>query len=85
VQSGGADRIAGRGVPRANIANLMLDPETVDAVARGTFHIYPVDSIDRGIELLTGVRAGSLDEPGTINYLGRSAPSEDRQDSARSR
>jgi ATP-dependent Lon protease len=56
-------------VPRANIANLMLDPETVDAVARGTFHIYPVDSIDRGIELLTGVRAGSLDEPGTINYL----------------
>ncbi len=56
-------------VPRANIANLMLEPETVDAVARGVFHIYPVDNIDRGIELLTGVRAGSLDEPGTINYL----------------
>ena len=56
-------------VPRANIANLMLDPETVDAVARGAFHIFPVDSIDRGIELLTGVRAGSIDEPGTINYL----------------
>ncbi len=56
-------------VPRANIANLMLDPETVDAVARGAFHIYPVDNIDRGIELLTGVRAGSIDEPGTINYL----------------
>jgi len=56
-------------MPRANIANLMLDPETVDAVARGTFHIYPVDNIDRGIELLTGVRAGSLEEPGTINYL----------------
>ena len=56
-------------VPRANIPNLMLDPETVDAVARGAFHIYPIDSIDRGIELLTGVRAGSLDEPGTINYL----------------
>jgi predicted ATP-dependent protease len=56
-------------VPRANIANLMLDPETVDAVARGAFHIYPVDNIDHGIELLTGVRAGSIDEPGTINYL----------------
>src|SRR5207302_9425635 len=54
-------------VPRANIANLMLDPETVDAVARGAFHIYPVDNIDRGIELLTGIRAGSLEEPGTIN------------------
>jgi predicted ATP-dependent protease len=56
-------------VPRANIANLMLDPETVDAVARGAFHIYAVDNIDHGIELLTGVRAGSIDEPGTINYL----------------
>ena len=56
-------------VPRANLSNLMLDPEIVDAVARGAFHIYPIDNIDRGIELLTGVRAGSLDEPGTINYL----------------
>ena len=56
-------------VPRANVANLMLDPEIVDAVARGVFHIYPVDKIDHGIEILTGVRAGSLEEPGTINYL----------------
>jgi len=56
-------------VPRANLRNLMLDFETVDAVERGTFHIYPVDSIDDGIELLTGVRAGSLEEPGTVNYL----------------
>jgi predicted ATP-dependent protease len=56
-------------VPRANIANLMLDPEAVDAVARGVFHIYPVATIDRRIELLTGVCAGSIDEPGTINYL----------------
>ena len=34
-----------------------------------SFHIYPIDTIDRGIELLTGVRAGTLEEPGTINYL----------------
>jgi predicted ATP-dependent protease len=56
-------------LPRANIANLMLEAETVDAVGRGAFHIYPIDTIDHGIELLTGVRAGSLEEPGTINYL----------------
>jgi len=56
-------------LPRANIANLMLEAETVEAVARGQFHIYPIDNIDRGIEVLTGVRAGSADEPGTINYL----------------
>jgi predicted ATP-dependent protease len=56
-------------VPRANVENLMLDPEIVAAVEQGGFHIYPIDTIDQGIEQLTGVRAGALDEPGTINYL----------------
>lgn len=56
-------------VPRTNINNLMLDRETVEAVENGRFHIYPVDTIDQGVEILTGVRAGTLTEPGTINYL----------------
>lgn len=56
-------------VPRANINNLMLEPEVVAAVARGEFHIHPIDNIDMGIEVLTGVKAGSIEEPGTINYL----------------
>jgi predicted ATP-dependent protease len=56
-------------VPRTNLRNLMLDFETVDAVERGVFHVYPVDNIDQGIEILTGVRAGTIDEPGTINFL----------------
>jgi predicted ATP-dependent protease len=56
-------------VPRANIDNLMLEPETVTAIEEGRFHIYPIETIDQGIELLTGVRAGAIDEPGTINYL----------------
>jgi len=56
-------------VPRTNLRNLMLDFETVDAVERGVFHIYPVDTIDQGIEILTGVGAGAIDEPGTINFL----------------
>jgi len=47
----------------------MLDPETTGAIERGEFHIYPIDTIDRGIETLTGVRAGTIDEPGTINHL----------------
>ena len=56
-------------VPRTNISNLMLDSETLAAIERGQFHIYPIDTIDRGIEILTGVRAGTIDEPGTINNL----------------
>jgi len=55
--------------PRANLRNLMLDKQTIEAVRQGRFHIYAVDTIDQGIEILTGVRAGSIDEPGTINYL----------------
>jgi len=56
-------------VPRSNLNNLMLDPETVAAAESGVFHIYPIDNIDQGIELLTGVSAGTIDQPGTINYL----------------
>ncbi|MBF6570210.1 MAG: AAA family ATPase [Candidatus Binataceae bacterium] len=56
-------------IPRANVSNLMLDGETIAAVERGEFHIYPVSTIDQGIELLTGVKAGLIGEPGTINYL----------------
>jgi len=56
-------------VPRTNVNNLVLQAEVVAAVARGEFHIYPIDNIDMGIEALTGVRAGTIKEPGTINYL----------------
>ena len=56
-------------LPRANVNNLMLDPETVEAVASGRFHVYPVATIDEGIEILTGMRAGTLEEPGTINHI----------------
>jgi ATP-dependent Lon protease len=56
-------------VPRTNVANLMLEPETTGAIERGQFHIYPVDTIDTGIEILTGVRAGKIGEPGTINHI----------------
>lgn len=56
-------------VPRTNVSNLMLDPETTGAIERGQFHIYPVDTIDTGIEILTGVRAGKIGEPGTVNQI----------------
>jgi predicted ATP-dependent protease len=51
----------------------MLQQDVVDAVEAGDFHIYAVTTIDEGIELLTGVPAGDLDEDGnypegSINY-----------------
>jgi lon-related putative ATP-dependent protease len=45
-------------VPAANVRNLMLDDDVVDAVRDGRFRIWAVKSIDEGIELLTGQPAG---------------------------
>lgn len=45
-------------IPAANVPNLMLDDEVIDAVRAGQFHVWAVHSIDEGIELLTGRPAG---------------------------
>ncbi len=45
-------------IPQANVQNLMLRKDAVDACAQGKFAIYPVATIEQGISLLTGVPAG---------------------------
>jgi len=49
-------------IPRANIKNLMLKKEVIDAVKKKEFHIYQVATVEEGIEILTGVPAGVPDE-----------------------
>ncbi len=61
-------------IPYQNVKNLTLSDEVQEAVANGKFHVYPVSSIDEGIEILTGVESGDLNEKGeypegSINYL----------------
>jgi ATP-dependent Lon protease len=61
-------------IPVQNVSDLMLRDDVVESVEAGQFHIYPVSSIDRGIEILTGVAAGTRDQngqypAGTINNL----------------
>ena len=51
-------------IPRANVQNLMLKKEVVDAVEKGEFHIYRVATIEEGIQILTGKKAGSPDDKG---------------------
>lgn len=45
-------------IPASNIKDLVLKDEVVEAVKEGKFHIYAIDSIDDGIELLMGKKAG---------------------------
>jgi predicted ATP-dependent protease len=51
-------------IPAENVEDLMLRGEVIDAVAQGKFHIYPVATIEQGIEILTGVRAGKRAKSG---------------------
>ena len=61
-------------IPESNAADLMLKDEVVEAVRQGKFHIWPVKSIEEGIEILTGVKGGERQEdgsfePGSVNDL----------------
>ncbi len=61
-------------IPASNVQNLMLKDEIIEAARDGKFTIYPVATIDEGIEVLTGVKAGERQpdgtfEEGTVNYL----------------
>ncbi|MBI5903055.1 MAG: AAA family ATPase [Deltaproteobacteria bacterium] len=61
-------------IPRRNVRNLMLKREVIDAVAGEMFHIYPIDMVDEGIEILTGASVGERGTDGkypagTVNNL----------------
>ncbi|HPL63289.1 MAG TPA: ATP-binding protein [Syntrophales bacterium] len=60
-------------IPVQNVPDLMLRKDVVKAVSEGKFHIYPIKSIDQGIEILTGVSAGQKVNgaypKGTVNDL----------------
>ena len=52
----------------------MLRKDVIEAVKNGQFHIYPIKTIDMGIEILTGSKAGKRKKDGTfekdtVNYL----------------
>jgi predicted ATP-dependent protease len=51
-------------IPASNVKNLMLRQDVVDAIADAKFHIFPVETIDQGIEILTGLPAGERDAEG---------------------
>src|SRR6266849_2454263 len=59
-------------IPASNVKHLMLRRDVVAAAEEGRFKIYPIDTVDQGLELLTGIPAGHPDAngdypPGTLN------------------
>jgi len=53
-------------IPQSNVKHLMLRKDVVEAVAAGKFKVFAVDTIDQGIEILTGVPAGDRDKEGNF-------------------
>ena len=60
-------------IPRTNVKDLMLREDVLKTVDEGRFHVWAIDNVDDGIEILTGVKAGVMDKKGryprgTVNY-----------------
>ena len=51
-------------IPWQNVQHLMLNREVRDAIAKGKFHIWPIRTIEEGLEVLTGVQAGKMTRAG---------------------
>ncbi len=66
LAKGGLTGTQGVLIPWNNVDALMLRRDLVDAVVAGTFHLYAINTVDEGIELLTGVPAGSADAEDSV-------------------
>lgn len=56
-------------LPVQNVENLVLRPHVTDAIRSGQFHLFPIRTVDEGLEVLTGHKAGGVREEGTVHYL----------------
>ena len=56
-------------IPASNVQNLVLRKDVRDAIRDNVFHIYPIETVDEGLELFSGIKAGNLDEPKTLHWF----------------
>ncbi|MCI0463945.1 MAG: AAA family ATPase [Gemmataceae bacterium] len=53
--------------PRANVPNLVLRPDVREAVAQSQFHLWAIETLDEGLELLTGLSAGNVSDAESVH------------------
>ncbi len=61
-------------IPLANVADLQLSPEVVQAVKEGKFHIYAVSHVSQGLEILTGVSYSEILSKARANLAAMGKP-----------
>ncbi len=55
-------------IPKANMQHLVLREDVVAAAASGAFHVYAIETIDQGLEILTGIPSGQKNADGEFPY-----------------
>ncbi|MHB8487365.1 MAG: Lon protease family protein [Candidatus Acidiferrales bacterium] len=65
-------------IPVENVEDLMLRNDVIEAVAKGKFHIFPVTTVEEGIEILTGVKAGKRNAQGRFEQSSVFARADER-------
>ena len=60
-------------IPKSNAINLVLDSTVIEAVKKGLFHIYTVETVDDALTILMEQEAGKISSKGrypknSINY-----------------
>lgn len=53
-------------IPASNVKHLMLRQDVIEAVTENKFNIYPIETINQGIEILTGILAGERNSEGNF-------------------
>jgi len=53
-------------IPASNVKHLMLRPDVVEAAEKGLFHVWPIETVDQAVEILTGLPAGQRGEDGAF-------------------
>lgn len=66
-QAAGLTGSQGVCLPLANVRNLVLRPDVVEAIEQETFHLWAIEHVDQAIELVAGTTAGSVDQPETFH------------------
>ncbi len=51
-------------IPQANVRDLMLRQDIVEACREGRFHVFAVETIQQALEIFTGISAGERDNEG---------------------
>jgi lon-related putative ATP-dependent protease len=53
-------------IPASNVKHLMLRRDVAKAAREGLFQVYPIETIDEGIEILCGISAGQRQADGSF-------------------